>query len=109
MNKEAQTELSSSRKLLTLVQLHSFAQLLENMHRIEVIPPRIPPPHPFTVSLLSLSLFLVPICLHSSAVSPIAPAHLDGEQMEYHLSINRKAHQSFKWQNKMYAAASPRH
>ncbi|KAG8003916.1 Centromere protein I, partial [Nibea albiflora] len=36
VNKEAQTEPSSSRKLVPLVQLHSFAQLLENMHRIEL-------------------------------------------------------------------------
>uniref|UniRef100_A0A8D0ALR4 Centromere protein I n=1 Tax=Sander lucioperca TaxID=283035 RepID=A0A8D0ALR4_SANLU len=35
-NKEAQTEPSSSRKVVPLVQLHSFAQLLENMHRIEL-------------------------------------------------------------------------
>lgn len=36
VNKEAQTEASSSRKLIPLVQLHSFAELLENMHRIEL-------------------------------------------------------------------------
>ncbi|XP_031159184.1 centromere protein I [Sander lucioperca] len=36
VNKEAQTEPSSSRKVVPLVQLHSFAQLLENMHRIEL-------------------------------------------------------------------------
>uniref|UniRef100_UPI0037E6FCBA centromere protein I n=1 Tax=Semicossyphus pulcher TaxID=241346 RepID=UPI0037E6FCBA len=36
VNKQAQTEASSSIKLVPLVQLHSFAQLLENMHRIEL-------------------------------------------------------------------------
>eukprot|EP00064_Thunnus_orientalis_P010034 superscaffoldBa00001323_g10060 len=36
VNKEAQTEPSSSRKVVPLVQLHSFAQLLENMHRVEL-------------------------------------------------------------------------
>uniref|UniRef100_A0A8C4EG85 Centromere protein I n=1 Tax=Dicentrarchus labrax TaxID=13489 RepID=A0A8C4EG85_DICLA len=36
VNKQAQTELSSSRKVVPLVQLHSFAQLLENMHHIEL-------------------------------------------------------------------------
>ncbi|CAJ1058861.1 centromere protein I isoform X2 [Xyrichtys novacula] len=36
VNKPAQTETSSSRKLVPLTQLHSFAQLLENMHRIEL-------------------------------------------------------------------------
>ncbi|KAF0039913.1 hypothetical protein F2P81_008148 [Scophthalmus maximus] len=35
VNKQAQTE-SFSRKLVPLVQLHSFTQLLENMHRIEL-------------------------------------------------------------------------
>ncbi|XP_041652874.1 centromere protein I isoform X2 [Cheilinus undulatus] len=36
VNKPAQTETSSSRKLVPLVQLHSVSQLLENMHRIEL-------------------------------------------------------------------------
>ncbi|KAM7417396.1 hypothetical protein PAMA_017178 [Pampus argenteus] len=36
VNKEVKTELSSSRKVVPLVQLHSFAQLLENMHRVEL-------------------------------------------------------------------------
>ncbi|XP_008273796.1 centromere protein I isoform X1 [Stegastes partitus] len=36
VNKEAQTEKCSSRKVVPLVQLHSFAQLLENMHHIEL-------------------------------------------------------------------------
>ncbi|XP_044060309.1 centromere protein I isoform X2 [Siniperca chuatsi] len=36
VNKQAQTESSSSRKVVPLVQLHSFAQLLENMHHIEL-------------------------------------------------------------------------
>lgn len=36
VNKEALTDQSSSRKVVPLVQLHSFAQLLENMHRIEL-------------------------------------------------------------------------
>ncbi|XP_074505544.1 centromere protein I [Sebastes fasciatus] len=36
VSKAAQTEPYSSRKLLPLVQVHSFAQLLENMHRIEL-------------------------------------------------------------------------
>ncbi|TDH07450.1 hypothetical protein EPR50_G00106390 [Perca flavescens] len=36
VNKEAQIEPSSSRKVVPLVQLHSFDQLLENMHRIEL-------------------------------------------------------------------------
>ncbi|XP_069550259.1 centromere protein I [Brachyistius frenatus] len=36
VNKEAQMEQSSSRKLVPLVQLESFAHLLENMHRIEL-------------------------------------------------------------------------
>ncbi|XP_070818071.1 centromere protein I isoform X2 [Chaetodon trifascialis] len=36
VNKQAQTALSCSRKVVPLVQLHSFAQLLENMHRIEL-------------------------------------------------------------------------
>ncbi|GAA6223029.1 centromere protein I isoform X1 [Lates japonicus] len=36
VNKQPQTELSSSRKVVPLVQLHSFAQLLENIHRIEL-------------------------------------------------------------------------
>lgn len=36
VNKRAQTPLSCSRKVVPLVQLHSFAQLLENMHRIEL-------------------------------------------------------------------------
>ncbi|XP_076595248.1 centromere protein I isoform X1 [Chaetodon auriga] len=36
VNKQAQTTLSCSRKVVPLVQLHSFAQLLENMHRIEL-------------------------------------------------------------------------
>lgn len=40
VNKQPQSEPSSSRKLVPLVQLHSFAQLLENMHHIEVISPR---------------------------------------------------------------------
>ncbi|KAM9377268.1 centromere protein I [Pholidichthys leucotaenia] len=35
-NKEAQTETSSRRKVVPLVQLHSFTQLLENVHRIEL-------------------------------------------------------------------------
>ncbi|XP_035768574.1 centromere protein I [Neolamprologus brichardi] len=36
LNKEAQSEQSSSRRVVPLVELHSFAQLLENMHRIEL-------------------------------------------------------------------------
>ncbi|XP_023258640.1 centromere protein I isoform X1 [Seriola lalandi dorsalis] len=36
VNKQAQTELSSSRKVVPLVQLHSLTELLENMHRIEL-------------------------------------------------------------------------
>uniref|UniRef100_A0A3P8N845 Centromere protein I n=1 Tax=Astatotilapia calliptera TaxID=8154 RepID=A0A3P8N845_ASTCA len=36
LNKEAQSEQSSSRRMVPLVELHSFAQLLENMHRIEL-------------------------------------------------------------------------
>uniref|UniRef100_A0A671W3F5 Centromere protein I n=1 Tax=Sparus aurata TaxID=8175 RepID=A0A671W3F5_SPAAU len=36
VNKQPQSEPSSSRKLVPLVQLHSFAQLLENMHHIEL-------------------------------------------------------------------------
>ncbi|KAM6924282.1 centromere protein I [Xenentodon cancila] len=36
INKEAQTEQASSRKVVPLVQLHSFAHLLENMHHIEL-------------------------------------------------------------------------
>ncbi|KAG7224743.1 hypothetical protein INR49_013454 [Caranx melampygus] len=36
VNKEAQTELSSSGKVVPLVQLRSLTQLLENMHRIEL-------------------------------------------------------------------------
>ncbi|XP_045887049.1 centromere protein I isoform X1 [Micropterus dolomieu] len=36
VNKQAQTEQSSSRKVVPLVQIHSFTQLLENMHRIEL-------------------------------------------------------------------------
>ncbi|XP_074530328.1 centromere protein I isoform X2 [Halichoeres trimaculatus] len=36
VNKPTQAETSSCRKLVPLVQLHSFAQLLENMHRIEL-------------------------------------------------------------------------
>ncbi|XP_040030391.2 centromere protein I [Gasterosteus aculeatus] len=36
VSKEAQTEPSSCGKVVPLVQLHSFAQLLENMHRIEL-------------------------------------------------------------------------
>ncbi|CAI5652573.1 unnamed protein product [Oreochromis niloticus] len=36
LNKEARSEQSSSRRVVPLVQLHSFAQLLENMHRIEL-------------------------------------------------------------------------
>ncbi|XP_070769591.1 centromere protein I [Enoplosus armatus] len=36
VNKQTQSEPSSSRKLVPLVQLHSFAQLLENMHHIEL-------------------------------------------------------------------------
>uniref|UniRef100_A0A4W6E8Q8 Centromere protein I n=1 Tax=Lates calcarifer TaxID=8187 RepID=A0A4W6E8Q8_LATCA len=36
VNKQPQTELSSSRKVVPLVQLNSFAQLLENIHRIEL-------------------------------------------------------------------------
>nr|XP_046261463.1 centromere protein I [Scatophagus argus] len=36
VNKEAQTEPSSTRKGVPLVQVHSFAHLLENMHHIEL-------------------------------------------------------------------------
>ncbi|XP_036933932.1 centromere protein I [Acanthopagrus latus] len=36
VNKQPQSEPSSSRKLVPLVQLRSFAQLLENMHHIEL-------------------------------------------------------------------------
>uniref|UniRef100_A0A8C2WKQ5 Centromere protein I n=1 Tax=Cyclopterus lumpus TaxID=8103 RepID=A0A8C2WKQ5_CYCLU len=36
VSKEAQTDPSSSRKVVPLVQLHSFAHILENMHRIEL-------------------------------------------------------------------------
>ncbi|XP_072251541.1 centromere protein I [Leuresthes tenuis] len=36
INKGAQTAQSSSRKVVPLVQIHSFAQLLENIHRIEL-------------------------------------------------------------------------
>ncbi|XP_068571615.1 centromere protein I [Cebidichthys violaceus] len=36
VSKQAQTEASSSRKVVPLVQVHSFAQLLDNMHRIEL-------------------------------------------------------------------------
>ncbi|XP_026214468.1 centromere protein I isoform X1 [Anabas testudineus] len=36
VNKQDQTESSSSRKVVPLVQIHSFAELLENMHRIEL-------------------------------------------------------------------------
>ncbi|XP_022057474.1 centromere protein I [Acanthochromis polyacanthus] len=36
VNKEAPADQSSSRKVVPLVQIHSFAQLLENMHRIEL-------------------------------------------------------------------------
>ncbi|XP_059201753.1 centromere protein I [Centropristis striata] len=36
LSKEAQTGPSTSRKVVPLVQIHSFAQLLENMHRIEL-------------------------------------------------------------------------
>ncbi|KAL6117463.1 cenpi [Pungitius sinensis] len=36
VSKEAQTEPSSCGKVVPLVQLHSFAQLLDNMHRIEL-------------------------------------------------------------------------
>ncbi|KAM9849539.1 centromere protein I [Aulostomus maculatus] len=36
VNKEPQTEPFFGRKVVPLVQLHSFAQLLENMHRIEL-------------------------------------------------------------------------
>ncbi|TNN72720.1 Centromere protein I [Liparis tanakae] len=36
VGKEAQADSSSSRKLVPLVQLHSFAHILENMHRIEL-------------------------------------------------------------------------
>ncbi|KAM3613106.1 uncharacterized protein V6R79_020444 [Siganus canaliculatus] len=36
VNKQAQTEPSSSRKMVPLVQLQSFAQLLKNMHNIEL-------------------------------------------------------------------------
>ncbi|XP_030000546.1 centromere protein I [Sphaeramia orbicularis] len=36
VNKQAQTDSCSSRKVVPLVQIHSFAQLLENMHRIEL-------------------------------------------------------------------------
>uniref|UniRef100_A0AAQ5ZAE0 Centromere protein I n=1 Tax=Amphiprion ocellaris TaxID=80972 RepID=A0AAQ5ZAE0_AMPOC len=36
VNKEAPTDQSSGRKMVPLVQLHSFAELLENMHRIEL-------------------------------------------------------------------------
>ncbi|XP_028272271.1 centromere protein I [Parambassis ranga] len=35
-NKEAQTEQFSSKKVVPLVQLHSFSQLLENLHCIEL-------------------------------------------------------------------------
>ncbi|XP_051902467.1 centromere protein I [Hippocampus zosterae] len=36
LNKESQAELSSNRKLVPLAHLRSFAELLENMHRIEL-------------------------------------------------------------------------
>ncbi|XP_040903373.1 centromere protein I isoform X1 [Toxotes jaculatrix] len=36
VNKQDQTEPSSGRKVVPLVQLHSFTQLLKNMHRIEL-------------------------------------------------------------------------
>ncbi|XP_071314602.1 centromere protein I isoform X2 [Trachinotus anak] len=36
VNKQAPTDLSSSRKVVPLVQLHTLTQLLENMHRIEL-------------------------------------------------------------------------
>ncbi|XP_057705374.1 centromere protein I [Corythoichthys intestinalis] len=36
LNKESQTESSSSTKLVPLAQLRTFAELLENMHRIEL-------------------------------------------------------------------------
>lgn len=36
VNKQAQTEPSSIRKVVPLMQIHSFTQLLENMHHIEV-------------------------------------------------------------------------
>ncbi|KAM7000051.1 centromere protein I [Tautogolabrus adspersus] len=36
INKQAETGTSSSRKLVPVVQLNSFAQLLENMHHIEL-------------------------------------------------------------------------
>ncbi|KAM9741676.1 centromere protein I isoform 1-T1 [Menidia menidia] len=36
VNKEAQAERSSSRRVVPLVHIHSFPQLLENIHRIEL-------------------------------------------------------------------------
>lgn len=36
----AQAEQSSIKKVVPLMQLQSFTQLLENMHRVEVIFPR---------------------------------------------------------------------
>lgn len=69
INKPAQTEPSSIRKVVPLMQIHSFTQLLENMHHIEVnflqdkslelcICGVLTQGLPFTVSLsLPLSLF----------------------------------------------------
>lgn len=37
---QAQAEQSSIKKVVPLMQLQSFTQLLENMHRVEVIFPR---------------------------------------------------------------------
>lgn len=40
VNKQAQADTSSIRKMVPLLQLNSLSQLVENMHRIEVISPR---------------------------------------------------------------------
>lgn len=104
VNKQAQTEPSSIRKVVPLMQIHSFTQLLENMHHIEVnflqdkslelcICGVLTQGLPLPLYCVSKSSTLsVPISFYSSAVSPIAPICLDWEQMEYNLSIKHEDH-----------------
>lgn len=78
VNKQAQTDSCSSRKVVPLVQIHSFAQLLENMHRIEVISWRLN----LYVLGLPLLLYCLPfyIFAHVFFASASAPTHMTCKQ-----------------------------
>ena len=114
VNKQVPAEPSSNRKVIPLVQLHSFMQLLENMHRIEVRPPRknlwvLYPwgtdtgaaPAPLRSFFFSVfHSFYSHLPQRPQFTCLIAPVHLDWVQMEYHLNIKHEVHSLFKQQNK---------